>query len=327
MKFLVTGSSGHLGEALIRTLMHKNQEVIGADLIPSAFTNKVGSITNRAHVKKCMEDVDVVLHVATLHKPHMATHSRQDFIDTNITGTLNLLEEALAAGVKSFIFTSSTSVFGHALMPPAGAPAAWITEEVVPIPKNIYGITKIAAENLCKFFHRKYHLPCIILRTSRFFPEEDDKKEVRDAYDDKNIKTNEFLYRRVDIEDVVSAHLLAYEKATDIGFGCYIISATTPFTINDLNDLRTNAALVLKRRVPDYEAEYKKKGWKFFPKIDRVYVNKKAREELNWQPVYNFNKILEKLKTNDDIRSPLAKIIGSKGYHAVKFKDGPYPVE
>jgi UDP-glucose 4-epimerase len=327
MKFLVTGSSGHLGEALVRTLADKNHEVIGIDLIPSDFTNKVGSITDRAHVKKCMEGVDVVLHAATLHKPHMATHSRQDFIDTNITGTLILLEEALAAGVKSFVFTSSTTVFGYALMPAATSPAAWITEDTIPIPKNIYGITKIAAENLCKLFYSNYKLPCIILRTSRFFPEEDDKKEVREAYNDNNIKTNEFLYRRVDIEDVVSAHLLAYEKAPDIGFGCYIISATTPFTKEDLPELRTNAASVLKRRVPEYEAEYKIRNWEFFQKIDRVYVNKKAREELAWQPVYNFKKILKNLKMTDDIRSPLAKIIGSKGYHNTKFKDGPYPVE
>lgn len=327
MKFLVTGSSGHLGEALVRTLKDRNHEVTGIDINPSPFTNKVGSIIDRTYVKECIEGTDVVLHTATLHKPHVATHSRQDFIDTNVTGTLNLLEEAVAAKVKSFIFTSSTSVFGHAILQSDKAPAAWITEEVVPIPKNIYGITKIAAENLCKLFNQKYDLPCIVLRTSRFFPEEDDRKEVREAYDDKNIKSNEFLYRRIDIEDVVSAHLLAFEKAFEIGFGCYIISATPPFTQDDLNDLCTIAPEVLKQRVPDYELEYKKRGWKFFPKIDRVYDNTKAREELAWNPHYDFSKILENLKTNDDIRSPLAKIIGSKGYHDTKFKDGPYPVD
>jgi 3-beta hydroxysteroid dehydrogenase/isomerase family len=65
----------------------------------------------------------------TLHKPHVATHSRQEFVDTNITGTLNLLEESVAAGVESFIYTSTTSVLGDALVPPRGAPAAWITED------------------------------------------------------------------------------------------------------------------------------------------------------------------------------------------------------
>src|SRR5215510_14658778 len=234
MRLLITGSAGHLGEALVRTLANSSYEVVGLDITPSPFTSHVGSIVNRADVIRCMQGVDAVLHTAALHKPHVATHSRQDFIDVNVTGTLNLLEEAASAGVRSFIFTSTTSAFGSALTPPADAPTAWVTEDVVPIPKNIYGVTKTAAEDLCELFHRNHKLPCLILRTSRFFPEEDDHKERRDAYEDANLKANEFLHRRVDIEDVVSAHLLALEKAPAIGFGRYIISGTTPFTRDDL---------------------------------------------------------------------------------------------
>src|SRR5438105_1601706 len=144
MRVLVTGSAGHLGEALMRVLQHSDHEAIGLDIKSSPFTHHVGSITRRSFVNQCMLGVDVVLHTATLHKPHMATHSRQDFVDTNITGTLNLLEEATAAGA-SFVFTSTTSVFGRALTPPLPSPAAWITEDVVPVPKNIYGVTKLAA--------------------------------------------------------------------------------------------------------------------------------------------------------------------------------------
>src|SRR5215467_73903 len=106
MKILVTGSAGHLGEALVRVLRNTNHEVIGLDLLHSDFTNEVGSITDRDHVKRRMKGVDAVLHTATLHKPHVSTHSRQSFVDTNITGTLNLLEEAVRAQVKSFVFTS-----------------------------------------------------------------------------------------------------------------------------------------------------------------------------------------------------------------------------
>lgn len=327
MKVLVTGSAGHLGEALVRTLKNTPHEVIGTDLIHSDFTNKVGSITNREYVKQCMAGIDAVLHTATLHKPHIATHSRQDFVDTNITGTLNLLEEAVAVGVSSFVFTSTTSAFGGALLPSVGAPAAWITEDIVPVPKNIYGVTKTAAENLCELFHRNHRLPCLVLRTSRFFPEEDDRKEIRQAYEDRNIKVNEFLYRRVDIEDVVSAHLLAIEKAPAIGFARYIISATTPFTRGDLFDLRVDAPSVLKRRIPDYEAVYTRLGWKMFPSVNRVYVNERARNELGWYPRYNFSTILDRLKANEDPRSSLSHIIGSKGYHAADFAEGPYPVE
>lgn len=327
MKILVTGSSGHLGEALVRTLQNMSHEVIGTDLIHSNFTNRIGSITNREHVKQCMEGVEAVIHTATLHKPHVATHSRQSFVDTNITGTLNLLEEAVAAGVRSFIFTSTTSTFGKALTPSPDGPAAWITEEVVPVPKNIYGVTKTAAENLCELFYRDHQLACIVLRTSRFFPEEDDQKDKRQAYEDRNIKVNEFLYRRVDVEDVVSAHLLAIKKAPAIGFARYIISATTPFTQDDLFDLHTDAPSVLKRRMPDYETVYARLGWKMFPAIDRVYVNERARNELGWQPRYSFGSILERLKANADPFSPLTRVIGSKGYHAARFAEGPYPVD
>jgi UDP-glucose 4-epimerase len=327
VRILVTGSSGHLGEALVRTLRSQNREVIGVDIVPSEFTSEVGSIVDRDFVERCMEGVDAVIHTATLHKPHVATHSRQSFVDTNVTGTLNLLEEAAGAAVGSFVFTSTTSAFGNALTPAPGAPAAWITEDVKPVPRNIYGVTKTAAEDLCELFHRKVGLPCLILRTSRFFPEEDDSKETRQAYEDGNVKANEFPFRRVDIEDVVSAHLLAVEEARAIGFGRYIISATTPFTGDDLRELRINAPLVLKRRVPEYESEYERRGWKMFPGIDRVYVNERARVELRWRPRYDFRYVVDRLRAGDDPRSPLARAVGSKGYHSSKFAEGPYPVE
>jgi UDP-glucose 4-epimerase len=327
MAILVTGSAGHLGEALMRTLLEAGHQPIGVDVKQSPFTQEVGSITDRRFVKRCMAGVHAVLHAATLHKPHVVTHTRQDFVDTNITGTLNLLEEASAAGAGAFVFTSTTSVFGRASTPPLHAPAAWITEDVVPAPGNIYGITKVAAENLCELFHRTRGLPCIILRTSRFFPEEDDRKETRQAYDDANVKVNEFLYRRADIEDVVSAHVLALERAQSIGFGRYIVSATTPFTAGDLRELRTNAGVVVRRREPRYEDVYASRGWSMFPGIDRVYVNERARSELGWSPRYDFAGIIDRLREGSDPRSPLARAVGSKGYHSRAFTGEPYPVE
>jgi nucleoside-diphosphate-sugar epimerase len=326
MKVLVTGSAGHLGEALVRTLRNTSHEVVSLDLTPSPFTSNVGSVADRGCVRHCLRGVGAVLHAAALHKPHVVTHSRQDFVDTNVTGTLNLLEEAASAGVASFVFTSTTSAFGGALTPPAGAPAAWVTEDVRPVPRNVYGVTKAAAEDLCELFHRSHGLPCLILRTARFFPEEDDNPATRLAYDDGNVKANEFLYRRVDLEDVVDAHLLAVEKAPLLGFGRYIISATTPFHADDLHDLRVDAPAVVRRRVPDYEEEYTRRGWRMFPGVDRVYVNERARRELGWRPRYDFRCVLNLLKSGGDVRSPLARAVGSKGYHPRRFADGPYPV-
>ena len=327
MRVLVTGSAGHLGEALVRTLKTLQHEVVGLDIVESPFTTHAGSITDRSWVRHCMRGVQAVFQAATLHKPHVATHSRQHFVDTNITGTLNLLEEAITAGVGSFVFTSTTSVFGDALIPPVGAPAAWVTEEVRPVPKNIYGVTKAAAEDLCQLFYRNHGLACIVLRTSRFFPEADDDQGVRETYSDDNVKANEYLYRRVDIEDVVSAHLLAWQHAPTVGFRKYVVSATTPFRPDDLPGLRVDAARVVRQRVPGYEAEYERRGWKMFPSIGRVYVNDRARNELGWQPRYDFDYIIGRLRAGEDVRSPLAQVIGSKGYHAEIFSDGPYPVE
>jgi nucleoside-diphosphate-sugar epimerase len=327
MKVLVTGSAGHLGEALSRTLRSSQHEVIGVDVLASPFTTHVGSITDREGVKRWMQGVQTVFHTATLHKPHVATHSRQDFVDTNITGTLNLLEEAVAAGVSSLVFTSTTSVFGDALTPAAGAPAAWVTEDVVSVPKNIYGVTKTAAEDLCQLFHRNQKLACVVLRTSRFFPEADDSKEVRGAYSDENVKVNEYLHRRVELDDVVSAHLLAAQRAPTLGFRTYIISATTPFQPEDLAALRTDASGVVRQRVPQYESEYKRRGWKMLPSIGRVYVNARARKELGWRPRYDFETMVERLKAGESLKSSLAQSVGSKGYHREVFAEGPYPVE
>src|SRR4029450_6207561 len=136
----------------------------------------------------------------------------------------------------------------------------------------------------------------IVLRTSRFFPEEDDNRAVREAYTDANIKTNEFLYRRVDIEDVVSAHLLAARHAPAAGFAKYIISATTPFARHDAAGLRNDAPRVVHRYVPDYEAECARRGWTMIPGIDRVYVNDRARAELGWRPREGFRSRVARLR-------------------------------
>jgi UDP-glucose 4-epimerase len=322
MKLLVTGSAGHLGEALVLHFRAQGHQVIGLDLLASATTTHVGSVTDRDLVRACLQDTQAVVHAATLHKPHVASHTRQQFVDVNVSGTLNLLEAACAAGTGAFVFTSTTSAFGDALSPPPGEPAAWITEAVAPRPKNIYGATKTAAEDLCQLFARNEGLPCLVLRTSRFFPEGDDDALARDAFDDANLKTSEFLYRRVDIADVVDAHELAIAAAPRLRFDRFIISATTPFRPEDLAELRADPAAVLRRRVPRYAALYAARGWRLPASIDRVYVNERARERLGWQPRYDFEHLLERLAQGLEPRSDLARRIGRKGYH----RAGPQPI-
>src|SRR5271157_2878155 len=311
MTTLVTGSSGHLGEALMRTLREAGREAVGLDATAGPFTDEVGSIADRACVARCIDGAQVVFHAATLHKPHVATHSRGAFVETNVRGALVLLEEAVRAGVRAFVMTSTTSAFGDALKPPIGAPAAWIDESVAPVPKNIYGVTKTAAEDLCQLFHRNEGLASAVLRTSRFFPEEDDDPEARISYADDNAKANEYLFRRVAIEDVVEAHLVAAERAPSIGFGKYVISATTPFRREDAARLRADAPAVVRTRAPGWEDEYAERGWRMFPKIDRVYDNALARRDLGWRPQWSFQSVVQRLRESGDIRGPLARRIGA----------------
>ncbi|TWD75232.1 nucleoside-diphosphate-sugar epimerase [Kribbella amoyensis] len=315
--YLVTGTSGHLGEAIARVLRDQGHRVVGLDVQAGPHTTVTASITDKDAVEAAMDGADFVLHTATLHKPHVASHPRQDFVDVNVTGTLTLLEAAATAGVGGFVFTSSTSAFGRALTPGPGEPATWITEDVRPVVRNIYGATKTAAEDLCELAARDQGLPVVVLRTSRFFPEADDRDEVRTAYADTNLKVNEYLYRRVDVEDVVSAHLLAAERAGALGFGRYIVSATTPFTRDDLADLAADAPAVVERLFPEAMKQYQEWGWRMFPSLDRVYVNQRARDDLGWTPRYDFTTAVQRTAETGDPRSDLAKLIGVKGYHAV----------
>ncbi|MGF1552437.1 MAG: NAD-dependent epimerase/dehydratase family protein [Paracoccaceae bacterium] len=327
MRVLVTGSAGHLGEALMRLLPEHGVEAIGLDLAASPFTHHVGSITDRAAVRAAMAGAQAVVHAATLHKPHVATHAKQAFVDTNVAGTLCLLEEAVAAGCPRVVFTSTTSAFGAALTPAPDEPAAWIDEDVAAVPKNIYGVTKTAAEDLCALFARRHGLGCVVLRTSRFFPEADDDAGVRAAFPDANAKANEFLHRRVDLEDAAMAHLCALRSIAGPGFARYVVSATTPFTRADLAGLRRDPARLVAERVPAFERVYRALGFRMSADIGRVYANARAREDLGWRPRHDFASVLAQLERGEPIGSALARRVGVKAYHDEVFAKGPYPVE
>ncbi|PVH79883.1 NAD dependent epimerase/dehydratase family protein, partial [Cadophora sp. DSE1049] len=320
---LVTGSSGHLGTALMHTLPSLGYTPIGIDILPSSTTTHIGSIADPVFLTSIFNQYTFhsILHTATLHKPHVGSHTKSDFISVNITGTTLLLEYAAAAKCSSFIFTSSTTTFGRALSPQPGQPAAWITESVTPKPKNIYGVTKVAAEDICELVHRQIGLPVIVLRTSRFFPEQDDVAERREGWTDDNLKVNELCYRRVDLADVVSAHVAAMSKAAsgDVKWGKYIISAPTPFTSSPetLQLLDSNASEALKAAVPGYVNVYEKLGWKFLDRVDRVYDSSLAVRELGWRPAFTFQRALECVARGEEWRSEVARKVGRRGYHAV----------
>ncbi|KJX97210.1 NAD-dependent epimerase like protein [Zymoseptoria brevis] len=272
---LVTGSAGHLGHALMISLPTQGYRPIGIDILSSSHTTHVGSIADSSFVASIFSrypSLQHIPHTATLHKPHVDSHAKSEFVETNIRGTLILLELAVESGhIKSFVFTSTTSTFGAALAPKSGQPAAWIDESVVPIPKpaawidesvvpipkNIYGATKCAAEFLCRLVHSQSKMSVLVLKTSRFFQEPDDSADAREMYDDDNLKVLELLHRRADIADVVSAHVCAIQQAEKVGWGKFIVSAPPPF-VNDERTLQMlnggQAGDLIRKFLPD-EAE------------------------------------------------------------------------
>ncbi|KAF5231858.1 hypothetical protein FAUST_9051 [Fusarium austroamericanum] len=323
-------SSGHLGTALMLSLPSLGFTPLGIDILPSENTHHVGSISNRSFVTEIFANNPIlhVLHAATLHKPHVESHSKQDFVDTNITGTLILLEEAakLGAQIESFIFFSTTSTFGAALSPTPGQPAAWIDETVIPIPKNIYGATKVAAEDICFLVHKQTGMPVLVLRTSRFFPEQDDDEDRRMALADDNLKVLELAYRRCDMEDIVRAAVCAMAKAREIKFRKYIISAPPPFPkdAHTLAALDKNPKEVFETVAPDCTRVFGERGWAHLKRIDRVYDSSRAVNELGWEPVYTFKHVIELIEQGKEWKSELTGKVGKKGYHAVSH--GVYTV-
>lgn len=302
MRILLTGSSGWLGQTLAPRLRRDGHHVVGLDVQPSAHTDVIGSVADRAAVDRVIADeaVDAIVHAAALHKPDIIRYPSADFVAVNVHGTLNLLEAAVAAKVDRFVFTSTTSLMisrqiraGRA----GGAKrAAWIDEDMAPLePRNIYGVTKLAAEHLCRMTAQEQGLPVVVLRTGRFFPEEDDMAHAIEQ-SEENTKANEFLFRRLTVEDAAEAHVAALARAPAIGFGTFIVCAPTPFQPEDCEALIANAPAVVARYFPDYPALYARRGWTMFRSIDRVYSARRAEEQLGFRCRTGFRAVLDGLR-------------------------------
>jgi len=304
MRILLTGSSGWLGSALAPRLCALGHEVIGLDPVPSVETQMIGSIADRDLVMRAVGDngIEAIIHSGALHKPNIESRANSDFVATNVQGTLNLLDAAVATGVERFIFTSTTSLMiSQAIRDgfKGGArKAAWLTEAMSPEPRNIYGVTKLSAEHLCRLYHLQHGLPVVVLRTARFFPEADDMAHAIEQ-SDANTKANELLFRRLTVEDAAEAHVAALEKAPLLGFDTFIICAPTPFQPDDCDALIRDAPSVVGRYFADFAALYARKGWTMFSSIDRVYDASRARDRLGFVCRTSFADVLAALSAEN----------------------------
>ncbi|WP_164118130.1 NAD(P)-dependent oxidoreductase [Sphingorhabdus sp. Alg239-R122] len=300
MNVLLTGSSGWLGRFLAPMLRGAGHQVTGLDVVPGADTNIVGTIADRIIVDRVFADygIEAVIHAGALHKPDIARYAAQAFVDVNITGTLNLLEAAVVAGHDRFIFTSTTSLMIRADVragKEGGAREAfWLDEDFGPLrPRNIYGVTKMAAEHLCRLYHDLHGISAMVLRTGRFFPEEDDTHRTLSG---PNMKANEFLNRRLTVEDAARAHLAALECAPRLGHETFVLSAPTPFARDEGTALIEDAPAVIARYFPDAAELYACQGWQLPAYIDRVYDASKAQQMLGTPMQTGFGEVLEAIR-------------------------------
>lgn len=302
MRILLTGSSGWLGRFLAPMLRARGDIVVGLDVAPGAETQVMGSVADRALVDRVFADegIEAVIHGGALHKPDIARYPAQAFIDVNVSGTLNLLEAARAAGQDRFVFTSTTSLMiSQAIRDERSDEAVWLTEDSGPIePRNIYGVTKLAAEHLCRLAFAEGGLPCVVLRTSRFFPEDDDTHR---ALSGENMKANEFLHRRLTVEDAARAHIAALDRAPSIGFGSFIVSAPTPFAPDECGELKRDAPAVIARHFPDATKLYAAKGWELPRSIGRIYDAGLAERILGFRCETDFAAVLDALRSGDSL--------------------------
>ncbi|MDB9519388.1 NAD(P)-dependent oxidoreductase [Roseofilum reptotaenium CS-1145] len=296
---LLTGSSGWLGRFLAPRLGEAGYQVVGLDIAQGDYTTIIGSVVDRSLIDQVFSNYDIgaVIHSAALHKPDIARYSKQAFVDVNISGTLNLLEAAVRAGHDRFVFTSTTSLMisseVRAGIKGGAKQAFWLDEEFGPIrPRNIYGVTKFSAEQICQLFAVNHGLDIAILRTGRFFPEEDDTLRFPSGL---NLKANEFLNRRLTVEDAAAAHVVALERIKGKGCETFILSAPTPFSREDTPLLISDALSAIAHYFPNAKKLYDERGWTLPAHIDRVYDASKLEKQLGFRPRVDFSVILDAL--------------------------------
>ena len=274
MKALITGSSGRIGRAIYNAIA-ADHEAVGLDRSPFSCSSLMGDFTDSRLLHSALQGVDVVFHTASYHAPHVGLVSDREFERVNVAGVQQLLEAAQQAGVKQVVYTSTTALYGDAV---AEQGCTWIDESVTPQPKTVYHRTKLAAEQVLAEWSGA-GLTRSVIRMSRCFPQPADQMSVLR------------LHRGIDVRDVADAHVAALALPAG-SFNRFVVSGSTPFQREDLEQLGRDAVEVLCLRCPELVAEHARRGWPLPSVIDRVYDNAAMRRALGWEPAFGFNEVL-----------------------------------
>ena len=222
----------------------------------------------------------MVIHAAARHAPHIGLVDDEEFRAVNVGATAALLDDAETAGVRRFVYISSTSVYGDALVPTDRA--VWVDENLPPRPRDIYDETKLAAEELVTASAGTW----LILRIARCFPE---PLPVLAAH---------LLHRAVRLDDVATA--TARAVAHDAVVGIFNVAGQYPFTRTDCVALLEDAASVIAKRAPAVAAAFHDRGWSLPRTIDRVYDSSAAAKAFGYHPSEGVLRLLHETPARRD---------------------------
>jgi 2-alkyl-3-oxoalkanoate reductase len=254
MRILVTGGTGFTGKALVRRLLDLGHEVVALDYKEGLKTAElrdwgagviIGSVTDTAVVRRAMEGVEVVHHLAAAFREMNVPDTY--YWEVNVQGTRNVLDEALKQGVRKLVYCSTCGVHGNIDHPPGG--------EDAPIqPADYYQRTKYEAEPLVRTFHQR-GLPAAILRPAAIYGPGDPERFLMIF---RRVSRGKFpmfgngktLYHPLYIDNLVDAFVAA--MADGVGDGeAYLIADDEYLEIEDLVK-RVGRALEVEVKIPHY---------------------------------------------------------------------------
>ena len=306
MKILVTGGTGFTGKALVIRLLNEGHQVIALDYKEGIKTEElkawgaevvIGSVADPKTVERCMEDVEIVHHLAAAFRELDVPNSYYD--EVNVGGTQNVLDAAHKSGVKKFIYCSTCGVHGNIDNPPGG--------EDAPIqPADYYQRTKYEAEPIVREYSKK-GMPSVILRPAAIYGPGDPErffmifKRVSRGFFPifGNGKT---YYHPLYIDNLIDVFILAMQENTGNG-EAYLIADEEYIEIEQLV-AKVAQALNVKVKMPHYPiwpliiaghiCEKACKPFKISPPIfprrvdwyrqDRAFKIEKAKQELGYRP-------------------------------------------
>ena len=296
MRIVVTGAAGTLGRSLLPKLSSAGHQAVAVDISPGAGDAEwiEADVRDAGAVHAAVEAADVVVHTAALHGIHLRDHSPTEFYELNLSGTFNVWQAAVAHRVRGVVFSSTMGVYGDSRRPPSEHEVAFLDEDLPLRPGDIYGWTKVAGEELCRYHLRHDGIPSIALRYGMFVPEPFFHYGIR------------LLYGGVHEDDVADAVMAAVDafRTRHVGFEAYNVESPLPFTPDDAADLRANPLTAMERHWPGSSRLLRTRDITALKQITEVYPIERLQQGLAVRPRHDFGEWLAELADRPDEMAP-----------------------